>query len=102
MNFHDSQRYKYAFVKNELLKFNSFLVLDIAKKYPPSLRLIVFATNLSNLKIGTLYIVTYIGGTLGREGDHDVIIPDTNVSKVRRLNHFFVVFILIFFYFSVI
>lgn len=71
-------------MKNEFLKSHSFLVLDIAKKYPPSLRLIVFATNLSNLKIGTLYIVTYIGGTLGREGDHDVIIPDTNVSKVRH------------------
>lgn len=54
---------------------------DVARKYPPSLRLMVLETNLPKLKIGELFIVTYKGGTLGREGAHDVIIPDINVSK---------------------
>ncbi|XP_052895326.1 angiogenic factor with G patch and FHA domains 1-like isoform X1 [Anopheles moucheti] len=54
---------------------------DVAKRYPPSLRMIVQETNLKDLKIGSLFIVTCKGGTLGREGNHDVIIPDINVSK---------------------
>lgn len=33
------------------------------------------------LDIGKLFVVTFKGGTLGREGDHDVLIPDMNVSK---------------------
>jgi len=62
---------------------NSFLLLfiDIAKKYPPSLRVIVQETNLEALKVGSLHLITYKGGSLGREGAHDVIIPDVNVSK---------------------
>ncbi|XP_037714275.1 angiogenic factor with G patch and FHA domains 1 isoform X3 [Drosophila subpulchrella] len=55
--------------------------LDIAKKYPPSLRVIVQETNLEALKVGSLHLITYKGGSLGREGAHDVIIPDVNVSK---------------------
>ncbi|XP_061499538.1 angiogenic factor with G patch and FHA domains 1 isoform X2 [Anopheles gambiae] len=55
--------------------------LDVAKRYPPSLRMIVQETNVKELKIGSLFIVTCKGGTLGREGNHDVIIPDINVSK---------------------
>nr|XP_044248921.1 angiogenic factor with G patch and FHA domains 1 isoform X1 [Drosophila takahashii] len=54
---------------------------DIAKKYPPSLRIIVQETNLETLKVGSLHLITYKGGSLGREGSHDVIIPDVNVSK---------------------
>uniref|UniRef100_A0A182PCE6 G-patch domain-containing protein n=1 Tax=Anopheles epiroticus TaxID=199890 RepID=A0A182PCE6_9DIPT len=54
---------------------------DVAKRYPPSLRMIVQETNVKELKIGSLFIVTCKGGTLGREGNHDVIIPDINVSK---------------------
>lgn len=54
---------------------------DIAKKYPPSLRIIVQETNIPKLKVGTLFLITFKGGTLGREGDHDVIIPDLNISK---------------------
>ncbi|XP_037714273.1 angiogenic factor with G patch and FHA domains 1 isoform X1 [Drosophila subpulchrella] len=54
---------------------------DIAKKYPPSLRVIVQETNLEALKVGSLHLITYKGGSLGREGAHDVIIPDVNVSK---------------------
>ncbi|XP_055607201.1 angiogenic factor with G patch and FHA domains 1 isoform X2 [Uranotaenia lowii] len=55
--------------------------LALAKQYPPSLRLIVQETALPALKKGSLFIVTCKGGSLGREGDHDVIIPDLNVSK---------------------
>ncbi|XP_055530362.1 angiogenic factor with G patch and FHA domains 1 isoform X2 [Wyeomyia smithii] len=55
--------------------------LDRGKNYPPSLRLVVQKTNISALREGSLFIVTCKGGTLGREGDHDVIIPDLNVSK---------------------
>lgn len=65
-----------------LLIFYDFV--DVAKKYPPSLRIMVLETNLPKLKVGELFVVTYKGGTLGREGaHHDVIIPDINVSKVR-------------------
>ncbi|XP_039451377.1 angiogenic factor with G patch and FHA domains 1 isoform X2 [Culex pipiens pallens] len=55
--------------------------LDISRKYPPSLRIIVQETNVAALRRGSLFIVTCKGGSLGREGDHDVIIPDINVSK---------------------
>ncbi|KAM8711528.1 hypothetical protein ACLKA7_000638 [Drosophila subpalustris] len=54
---------------------------DIAKKYPPSLRIIVQETNVQELTVGSLHLITYKGGSLGREGAHDVIIPDVNVSK---------------------
>ncbi|XP_031626133.1 angiogenic factor with G patch and FHA domains 1 isoform X2 [Contarinia nasturtii] len=54
---------------------------DIAKRYPPSLRIIVQETNIRKLKIGELFLITYKGGSLGREGKHDVIIPDINCSK---------------------
>ncbi|XP_065088140.1 angiogenic factor with G patch and FHA domains 1 isoform X2 [Ochlerotatus camptorhynchus] len=55
--------------------------LDISRKYPPSLRLIVQESNVATVKQGSLFIITCKGGSLGREGDHDVIIPDINVSK---------------------
>lgn len=45
------------------------------------MRLVVKATDVAKLKVGSLYIVTCKGGTLGREGEHDVLIPDINVSK---------------------
>lgn len=38
-------------------------------------------TNVDKLKIGSLFVVTCKGGTMGREGDHAVLIPDINVSK---------------------
>ncbi|XP_059224941.1 angiogenic factor with G patch and FHA domains 1 isoform X5 [Stomoxys calcitrans] len=55
--------------------------LDIAKKYPPSLRIVVQESSLEGLKVGSLSLITFKGGSLGREGNHDVIIPDVNVSK---------------------
>ncbi|XP_053962905.1 angiogenic factor with G patch and FHA domains 1 isoform X3 [Anastrepha ludens] len=62
--------------------------LDIAKKYPPSLRIIVQESNLDSLKVGSLSLITYKGGSLGREGNHDVIIPDVNVSKLHMKFHY--------------
>lgn len=60
----------------------SIFFLEIAKKYPPSLRLIVIETTNDKVDVGKLFVVTYKGGSLGREGNHhDVIIPDVNVSK---------------------
>lgn len=57
-----------------------FFHLEIAKKYPPSLRLIVIESD--KMETGTLFVVTYKGGSLGREGKHHtVLIPDVNVSK---------------------
>lgn len=52
---------------------------EIAKKYPPSLRVIVIESD--KMDVGKLFVVTFKGGTLGREGNHDVLIPDLNVSK---------------------
>ncbi|KAL6428657.1 hypothetical protein ACFW04_007930 [Cataglyphis niger] len=54
---------------------------DLAKSYPPCMRIIVKETDLLKLKVGSLFLVTYTGGSLGREGDHSVLIPDINVSK---------------------
>lgn len=59
-----------------------FFIAESAKTYPPCMRIIVKETNLQKLKIGSLFIVTYTGGSLGREGDHSVLIPDINISKV--------------------
>ncbi|KAH8290658.1 hypothetical protein KR054_004803 [Drosophila jambulina] len=61
---------------------------DIAKRYPPSLRIIVQESNMESLKVGSLHLITFKGGTLGREGAHDVIIPDVNVSKAHLKFHY--------------
>lgn len=54
----------------------------VAKHHPPCMRIIVRETNLPKLKVGTLYLITKDGGTLGREGDHHaIIIKDHNVSR---------------------
>nr|XP_012144952.1 PREDICTED: angiogenic factor with G patch and FHA domains 1 isoform X4 [Megachile rotundata] len=55
--------------------------LDLAKTYPPCMRIIVKETNLPKLKVGNLFLVAYTGGSIGREGDHSVVIPEINVSK---------------------
>ncbi|XP_011688023.1 PREDICTED: angiogenic factor with G patch and FHA domains 1 isoform X1 [Wasmannia auropunctata] len=54
---------------------------DLAKNYPPCMRIIVKETDLTKLKLGSLFLVTCTGGSLGREGDHSVLIPDINISK---------------------
>lgn len=52
------------------------------------MRIIVEETTVPSIKLGTLFLVTYEGGTLGREGKHDVLIPDINVSKHHLKFHF--------------
>ncbi|XP_015609869.1 angiogenic factor with G patch and FHA domains 1 isoform X2 [Cephus cinctus] len=54
---------------------------EIAKTYPPCMRIIVKETGLPKLKVGSLFLVTYTGGSMGREGDHAVLVPDINISK---------------------
>lgn len=66
------------------------LFAEVANAWPPCLRVIVKETALENLSVGSLFIVTCTGGTLGREGDHAIFIPDINISKViliLRLSH---------------
>lgn len=43
------------------------------------MRLIV--TESDKMDVGKLFVVTFKGGSLGREGNHDVLIHDLNVSK---------------------
>lgn len=45
------------------------------------MRVIIEKSSVANLKEGALHIVTYEGGSLGREGTHSILIPDINVSK---------------------
>ncbi|KAL0278266.1 UNVERIFIED_CONTAM: hypothetical protein PYX00_000126 [Menopon gallinae] len=47
----------------------------------PCIRIIVEDTTVEKLRPGSLFMVTCKGGTMGREGDHAVLIPDINVSK---------------------
>ncbi|XP_030748152.1 angiogenic factor with G patch and FHA domains 1 isoform X2 [Sitophilus oryzae] len=55
--------------------------LEVSKHWPPCMRLIVETTEIPKIKQGSLYIITCDGGTVGREGDHSVLLPDINVSK---------------------
>ncbi|KAK5648345.1 hypothetical protein RI129_003237 [Pyrocoelia pectoralis] len=57
------------------------LALDLSQAWPPCIRIVVKSTEVVKLTPGTLFIITYEGGTLGREGDHSVLIPDINISK---------------------
>uniref|UniRef100_A0A1B0CLG1 Putative rna-binding protein rbm5 n=1 Tax=Lutzomyia longipalpis TaxID=7200 RepID=A0A1B0CLG1_LUTLO len=52
-----------------------------AIRYAPSLRMIVQQSAVEHLAPGTLFVLTCKGGTLGREGTHDILIRDVNVSK---------------------
>ncbi|XP_053614739.1 angiogenic factor with G patch and FHA domains 1-like isoform X3 [Plodia interpunctella] len=55
---------------------------SVAKHHPPCMRVIVRETSLPKLKVGSLFLVTKDGGTVGREGDHHtIVIRDTNVSR---------------------
>ncbi|XP_011310393.1 angiogenic factor with G patch and FHA domains 1 isoform X2 [Fopius arisanus] len=70
-----------ARVSSIQLKSYTRHISELAKTYPPCMRIIVKETNLQKLKAGSLFIVAYTGGSLGREGDHSVLIPDINISK---------------------
>ena len=66
-----------------MLQFDIYyFVTEMSKAWPPCMRIIVKETKVKNLKACSLFLVTYDGGTLGREGDHQVLIPDLNISKV--------------------
>ncbi|KAL1502145.1 hypothetical protein ABEB36_007332 [Hypothenemus hampei] len=54
---------------------------NITTQWPPCMRMIVESTEIPKIKPGTLYVITCDGGTIGREGDHSVCLPDINVSK---------------------
>lgn len=38
-------------------------------------------SKIGNIPVGKLFVVTYKGGSLGREGNHDVLLKTENVSK---------------------
>ncbi|XP_074037240.1 angiogenic factor with G patch and FHA domains 1 isoform X2 [Leptinotarsa decemlineata] len=57
------------------------IALDISKQWPPCMRVIVESTDSSKLKEGSLHIITFEGGTLGREGSHSILVPDASASK---------------------
>ncbi|CAK1552909.1 unnamed protein product [Leptosia nina] len=55
---------------------------SIAKHHPPCMRVIVRETMLPKLKVGSLFLITKDGGTVGREGDHHtILLRDQNVSR---------------------
>lgn len=54
----------------------------IAKHHPPCMRVIVRETTIPKLRVGTLFLITKDGGTVGREGEHHtILLKDTNVSR---------------------
>ncbi|GJQ80172.1 hypothetical protein Trydic_g23749 [Trypoxylus dichotomus] len=54
---------------------------ESSNHWPPCIRVVVEDTSIPGLKTGSLYVITYEGGTLGREGKHDILLNDINVSK---------------------
>ncbi|KAF4521247.1 hypothetical protein B566_EDAN008448 [Ephemera danica] len=55
---------------------------EVLPERDPCLRLMVLESQVRGIKVGSLFLITVTGGTLGREGDsHAVCIPDINVSK---------------------
>ncbi|XP_077295160.1 uncharacterized protein LOC143917461 isoform X2 [Arctopsyche grandis] len=55
---------------------------SIAPHHPPCIRIIVSESSVGTLKVGSLFILTKEGGTLGREGtSHAILIPEENVSR---------------------
>lgn len=47
----------------------------------PCIRMVVHSSPSDTVNVGTLFIVTCKGGTIGREGNHDVLIEDIACSK---------------------
>ncbi|XP_050674691.1 angiogenic factor with G patch and FHA domains 1 isoform X2 [Leptidea sinapis] len=55
---------------------------SVSKHHPPCMRMIVRETSLPKLKVGSLFLITKDGGTIGREGDHhSILLKDQNVSR---------------------
>ncbi|KAG7301401.1 hypothetical protein JYU34_014346 [Plutella xylostella] len=55
---------------------------SVAKHHPPCMRVIVRETKLPKLKVGSLFLITKDGGTVGREGaQHAILLNEHNVSR---------------------
>jgi len=71
------------------------------EQYPPCIRAIITESSSEEIKTGSLYLVTCMGGTIGREGnEHALTLPDSLVEKVsncqsedvKSKNHFVITF----------
>lgn len=49
------------FTVSNTIDYSHSLAVDLAKRYPPSIRVIVQETDLKKLKIGELFMITYKG-----------------------------------------
>lgn len=58
------------------------LLSETTRMGHPAMRIIVAESNNSKIKVGTLFLITCSGGTIGREGNHAIVLPDINISKV--------------------
>lgn len=57
---------------------------SVARHHPPCMRVIVRETKLAKLKVGSLFLITKDGGTIGREGEqHTILLRDHNVSRIH-------------------
>ncbi|XP_039759486.1 angiogenic factor with G patch and FHA domains 1-like isoform X2 [Pararge aegeria] len=67
---------------NQVSLRGSMALESVARNHPPCMRIIVRETSLEKLKVGSLYLITKDGGTIGREGDHHaLVLRDHNVSR---------------------
>ncbi|CAG9795713.1 unnamed protein product [Diatraea saccharalis] len=54
----------------------------VPRNHPPCMRIIVKDTTLPRLRVGSLFVITKDGGSIGREGDHHcIVLRDENVSR---------------------
>ncbi|XP_037961729.2 angiogenic factor with G patch and FHA domains 1 isoform X2 [Plutella xylostella] len=61
---------------------NQTAIDSVAKHHPPCMRVIVRETKLPKLKVGSLFLITKDGGTVGREGEkHAILLNEHNVSR---------------------
>jgi len=56
---------------------------EITESSIPCIRLVVKASEDERVKLGSLYIVTCKGGTIGSKGEHEVLLPDLGCSKLH-------------------
>nr|CAG4650359.1 EOG090X0AIB [Sida crystallina] len=53
----------------------------LAERLPPCARLLIVDSTLEKLRIGTLFVLPYTGGIVGRTATCDIFLDDVNVSK---------------------
>nr|CAG4639397.1 EOG090X0AIB [Daphnia magna] len=53
----------------------------LAERLPPCARFLVVSSSIDRVKIGSLFVVPYTGGTIGRLPECEVSLDDVNVSK---------------------